>query len=894
MPLSPGTRLGHYDVTALIGEGGMGQVWQATDTQLNRQVALKILSDAFADDPDRLARFQREAQVLASLNHPNIAAIHGIEEAEGTRALVLELVEGPTLADRIAQGPIPIDEALPIAKQIAEALEAAHEAGVIHRDLKPANIKVRDDGTVKVLDFGLAKALDPAPGGDPSQSPTLTAAATQMGVIIGTAAYMSPEQAAGRTVDQRGDIWSFGVVLFEMLAGQRVFTGDVSHVLASVLKTDPDWKTLPQATPAPLRRLMRRCLVRDPKRRLRDIGEARIGVEEAASAPSDTGIVASVSTTQLHAWQRPVPAAIGLLAAVAISSLVVWSLVRPGPMIPAEVTHFAVPVEGGHEMYLGECPRLSLSPDGRTLAYVAAGQLHLRALGSLDSAAMAGTVDAESPFFSPDGRSVGFVQDGDLKSVSVDGGPITEIAGAGSSGYSCAGASWSPDGTIVYRPAGSRVLFSVPAVGGTPQPLTTIRDAAVESFHIWPQLIDGGRRLLFTIIGPTGVWEDAQIVVEDLQTGERTTLVEQGTYGRYVPTGHVVYATVSGTLFAVPYDLTDGALTGDRSPVMSGVRVAGWGGAASFAVSEAGTAAFVHGSTQARQLLWWVDREGRRIRQIGSPLSSFFLDLSPDGRTLAADIQLPTNSDVWLIDTATGERDRFTFDPGFNGTPAWSPDGRRVAYVTFGTDGNGGAAIEVQEADGGGQAAALYTPEALTDLFAWSWSPDGWLAFYEAEAGDNNIYALQVDDPEKRLGVAVSAADETGPHLSPDGRWLAYESNETGRSEVFVVSFPEVGRTQQLTTEGGGYPRWSAAGDELFFWRDTTLMVSEVTSGESFSAGPPRPLFDAPDITGDNAYDVAPDGQRFLLALKNPDSPVGEIHVILNWTQDLLERVPIP
>ena len=736
-------RIGGYDVTVLIGEGGMGQVYQATDTKLNRQVALKILlPEAFASDPDRLARFQREAQVLASLNHPNIAQIHGLEESEGTRALVLELVEGPTLADRIAKGLIPVDEALPIAKQIAEALEAAHEAGVIHRDLKPANIKVKDDGTVKVLDFGLAKALDSTPTGDPSESPTLTAAATQMGVIMGTAAYMSPEQAAGKPVDKRGDVWSFGVVLFEMLTGQRMFTGEtVSHVLGAVLQVEPKWDALPAPTPQPLRKLLRRCLQKDRKRRLRDIGDALIELDEALTA-GPTGEIAP-TPAEFRANRRFSVASVAGVAVTAalVTGVAVWNLTRPGSGSQGQVTHFAVQVEGGHEMLFGECPRLSLSPNGRLLAYVASGQLHLRRLDSLDSVAMAGTAGAESPFFSPDGRSVGFVQGGDLKSLSVEGGLVTEIAGVGSSGYSCAGGSWSPDGTIVYRPAGSRVLFSVPAAGGTPQPLTTIRDPAVESFHIWPQVIDGGRWLLFTVIGPTGVWEDAQIVIEGLETGERTTVVEQGTYGRYVPTGHVVYATASGTLFAVPHDLARGEPTGDRFPVESGVRVAGWGGAASFATSDAGTAAFVHGSSETRQLLWWMDREGRRVRKIGSPLSSYFLDLSPDGLHLAVDIQQPTNGDVWLIDTATGRRERFTFGPAFDQSPVWSPDGRRVAYVTVGTEG---PFIEVQEVDDGGQTVALYTPEAATDLWADSWSTDGWLAFWEAEGGNNNVTGVSI------------------------------------------------------------------------------------------------------------------------------------------------------
>ena len=409
MSLSPGTRLGHYNVTALIGEGGMGHVWQATDTQLGREVALKILPDAFADDPDRLARFTREAQILASLNHPNIAAIHGIEESEGTRALVLELVEGPTLADRISQGPIPLDEALPIAKQIAEALEAAHEAGVIHRDLKPANIKVREDGTVKVLDFGLAKALDPAPDVDPSQSPTLTAAATQMGVIMGTAAYMSPEQARGKPVDKRADIWAFGAVLYEMLTGERAFAGgDVSETLALVIMKEVDWTTLPANTPASLRQLLQRCLERDPRQRLRDIGEARIGIAGSGTVPASL-VTEATSAPQLRLWQRPMPVALALLVALAVGGLAVWSLVRPAPAPAGAVTRFPFILPEGD--FIDPLDGIALSPDGRTLVYAGtrdgAQQLFVRTRDQMTVRTLPGTEDASHPFFSPDGAWVG-------------------------------------------------------------------------------------------------------------------------------------------------------------------------------------------------------------------------------------------------------------------------------------------------------------------------------------------------------------------------------------------------------------------------------------------------------------------------------------------------------
>ena len=494
MPLNVGDRIAHYDVTALIGEGGMGEVYQATDTKLKRQVALKILPEAFSADPERLARFQREAEVLASLNHPNIGHIYGLEEAEGIRALVLELVEGPTLADRIKQGPIPLDEALPIAKQIAEALEAAHEKGIIHRDLKPANIKVREDGTVKVLDFGLAKALDPSPVGDPSESPTLTAMATQMGVIMGTAAYMSPEQAAGKQVDRRGDIWSFGVVLFEMLTGQRMFTGEtVSHVLGAVLQVEPKWDALPAPTPQPLRKLLRRCLQKDRKRRLRDIGDALMELDEALTAEPTDEIAPTPAEFRTNRRFSVVSVAGMAATAALITGVAVWSLMRPGSASQGHTTHFIVPVEGGLEMVDGFCPNLALSPDGRVLAYVASGQLNIRRLDGLDSVALAGTAGAGGPFFSPDGQSIGFAQGSGLRRISVDGGLISEVTGVRfSTGYPCADASWSPEGMIVYRPPGSGVLFSVPAVGGIPQPLTTFRDPATELFHMWPQVIEGG------------------------------------------------------------------------------------------------------------------------------------------------------------------------------------------------------------------------------------------------------------------------------------------------------------------------------------------------------------------------------------------------------------------
>ena len=512
MALAVGSRIAHYDVTALIGEGGMGQVYQATDTKLNRQVALKILPEAFAADPDRLARFQREAQVLASLNHPGIAAIYGLEEADDTRALVLELVEGPTLADRISQGPIPVDEALPIAKQIAEALEAAHEAGVIHRDLKPANIKVREDGTVKVLDFGLAKALDTTPEGDPSLSPTLTAAATQMGVIMGTAAYMSPEQASGETTDKRSDIWSFGVVLFEMLTGQRLFTGKtVSHVLASVLKTDPDWKALPTTMPLPLTRLLRRCLEKEPKRRLRDISEAVIHLEEAAAAPAGDPSVAAAG------WRQALPLALGISAvAIIITGLVVWSLSRPDPS-PRLPTRMAVTPPPNVNVF--PAFGLAVSPDGRTVVFVErpSGQLYRRSVGELDVVPIPGTSNAWLPFFSRNGEWIGYIDQADaaLKKIRLDGSQPVTLCPVPVTGRS---AGWGPDDTIVFAYRGSPTLWRVSANGGDPEPIEAGAEAdeSVDSHLSWMDLLPDGKAVLASVDAAGS----EQIVAVSLAPGE--------------------------------------------------------------------------------------------------------------------------------------------------------------------------------------------------------------------------------------------------------------------------------------------------------------------------------------------------------------------------------------
>ena len=528
MALTVGSRLGHYDVTALIGEGGMGQVYRATDTQLGRDVALKILPDAFAADPDRLARFQREAQVLARLNHPNIAQIHGIEKSDDTQALVLELVEGPTLADRIAKGPIPLDEALPIAQQIAEALEAAHEAGVIHRDLKPANIKVRDDGTVKVLDFGLAKALDTTPEGDPSQSPTLTAAATQMGVIMGTAAYMSPEQAAGKPVDRRGDIWSFGVVLYEMLTGQRLFTGEtVSHVLAKVLDRGPDFSRIPVETPTAVRRLLRRCLEKEPKRRLGFIGDARLELEE----PSDSDVADPIPTTGANAWRLP-----ALWSAVVVTVatvLAAWAVTTSTGPSDLAVTRLSIALPEGQEVT--SVP--AISPNGSHIAFTAGrtaepATLYLRSLTESEARPVAGGEGARDPFFSPDGQWVAFFANSQLLKVAVGGGAPIPVAPAPDP----FGGTWGGDERIVFAPALNSGLMSVSSNGGTTERLTMPDGGEAGFAHVWPQWVPGSGQLLFGIWGGSSP-SNALLSVE---TGDWVPVLPHPTGARYLATGHLV------------------------------------------------------------------------------------------------------------------------------------------------------------------------------------------------------------------------------------------------------------------------------------------------------------------------------------------------------------------
>ena len=905
MALTPGTTIGHYDVTALIGEGGMGQVWQATDTKLNRQVALKILPDAFANDPDRLGRFQREAQVLASLNHPGIASIYGIEEAGGTRALVLELVEGPTLADRIAQGPIPIDEALPIATQIAEALEAAHEQGVIHRDLKPANVKVKSDGTVKVLDFGLAKALQPD-ASDPnmSMSPTisLTAAATQMGMVIGTAAYMAPEQAKGKPVDRRADVWAFGAVLYEMLAGAKPFTGgDVSEVLATVIKTDPDWDVLPDETPPRVRTLLRRCLEKDPKQRVHDVADVRLAMAGAFESPVSAadGIIV---TPALAVWQRPVPLALIGLVLMLVGALSVWRLVPTAPPSPGP-RRFTLTLPDTDRLQ-GGGSRPVLSPDGRTLVYRALrdgrAQLFRRPIDQFEATPMAGTEGASEPFFSPDGQWVGFIASRRLQKVALAGGPPQTLAE--DPGF-FRGADWGTDELIVFgvsAPGGA--LMQIPAAGGAPTPLFTPEGQRRPSYL---QVLPGSDAVLFTLTDQAGAGE-LHLLRRD--TGEHRIIVPDAVAGRVLSTGHLVFAR-SGALWAAPFDRAALEIAGTPAPVVEGVRVMP-GGAVLYATADDGSLVYVPGTagTDTRSLVW-VDRGGQE-ELLTLPARDYdTLSLSPDG-TRAAVVAGGDggNVDVWVSELARGTLTRLTTRPGVDTYPLWSPDGQRVVFMS--TE-DGRVTLYQQAADGSGTPERLLTDETMTELVPYDWSPDGETLFLTGVSPDTDrdVGMVASDGSGTWTPLVQTPARDLAPAISPDGRWLAYASNESGLYEVYVQRFPEMLGRQQVSVGTGHRPHWSDDGRELFYLHAPTgppRAVVRVTV-EPTDSDPPALDFGAEEVLFDwryhqrssamPFYDLSPDG-RFLMITTGDAAGDGsgraEINIVLDWFEELKRLVPVP
>src|SRR6202521_3645350 len=856
MALASGTRLGSYEVVAQIGAGGMGEVYQAHDTKLGRDVAIKVLPEAFAHDPDRLSRFQREAKMLASLNHPNIATIYGLEQSEGLHYLVMELVSGQTLAERIHAGALKIDEALKVGGQIAEALEAAHEKGLIHRDLKPANVKVTGEGRVKVLDFGLAKAYSGDCGVDLSNAPTLTTMGTEEGRILGTPAYMSPEQARGKAVDKRTDIWALGTVLYELLTGKRAFRGETpSDTLAAVLEREPDWQVLPPATSPKIRDLLRRCMQKDSQHRLRDIGDARIEIEEALVAPATAEPPAAAKGIRTFG-RRTLISSLGiLLLGAAIAGLAIWNLKPSFAPPPQPVSRLVINLPPGQQLAgLESGSAVALSPDGTYLAYVARQsgnqQLYLRAMDSQEAKPIPGTEGGVNPFFSPDGQWVGFFAGGNLKKVSVSGGAALTLANAALP----RGAHWENQGIIAFAPTTNGALLQVPDSGGNAKPLTRLEKAAIT--QRWPEFLPGGKAVIFATSANTTSWANAQVAVQPLGTGERRNLIQGGTNPRYAPTGHLVYAQ-GGSLMAVPFDPQRFAVTGPPVPVIERVLQSTVSGVAQYSFSSIGSVVYVPGGIQSAQSqLMWVSRNGA-AQPLAAPVRAYRGPrLSPDGRRVAVAI-VEQESQTWLYDLSRETLTRLTFEGSANYNPVWTPDGKRIAF----NSNKEGVPVNLfwQLADGSGGLERLTTNQYGQAPMAWS--PDGQvLAFIEINSTTGrDIWTLQMGDSSLRSGQHPSAGSglvpsassrqgrkaqpfvrtpstESAPRFSPNGRWLAYSSDESGRFEIYVQPYPGPGGKWQISTEGGTEPRWTRDGEIFYRSGDKMMAVETITKG-GFSPG---------------------------------------------------------
>ncbi len=904
-----GQTVNHYKITKKIGEGGMGAVYQATDTRLGREVALKILPEKFVQDRQRMGRFQREAEVLASLNHPHISTIHGLEESGEVRALVLELVEGPTLGERIAQGPIPVEEALPMALEMAQALEAAHEKGIIHRDLKPANVKITPEGAVKVLDFGLAKAME----GELSRkelanSPTLTMEATQEGIILGTAAYMSPEQARGQAVDKRSDIWAFGLVFFEMLTGKGMYTGrSLTETLAAVIHEEPNLDALPQDTPLKIRDLLERCLRKDPKLRIRDLGEARITIHECVTQPDEPQVVERPRETPL--WARLLPVAV----AVALAAVVYF---WPAPPDDSEkkIARFEIPTADAevldHQFRRG----VDLSLDGKQLAFVAAPpgdpskrKVYVHSLERGQTTPLFDAGNATLPFFSHDAKWLGVWSSTDrkLKKYPLEGGTPTTICDA----ELPFGASWASDDTIVFAPDQESALWRVSASGGEPTAITELDREAGEVSHRLPHVLPGAEAVLFTVMRfqtDTTGWSRSQIAVQSLGQ-EKRILIEGGSDARYVPTGnlgHLVYA-LEGTLMAAPFDLQKLELSGPIVPIQENVSHAIYSGvsgqetgAGQFAFSNSGTLAYISGSLfpEAKRQLVRVDRKGVEEPINLEPAKYVSVRRSPDGDRLLLDT-LYKSSSIWTFDLARGARALQTFE-GDNMWPIWSADGTRV---TFASETEGQRMLFWKQVDSGGDAERLTYGDR--PQVPGSWSPKGKrLAFVQLDAAaGSDIWTLSSDNPDSAGVFLESRFELSQPEFSHDGRWLAYVSTESGGHQVYLQAYPGPGRKRQISTRGGFSPAWSASGRELFYRYDRKLWAVEI--GEDGRPGNPEPLFEGPYLSNVQfrSYDVRPDGQRFLM-IREDEAEIdrtlqaayygNKVRVVLNWFEELEELVP--
>jgi serine/threonine-protein kinase len=899
-------QVGSFQILSKLGSGGMGEVYRARDTKLGRDVALKVLPETFSGDGDRLARFRREAHVLAALNHPNIAAIYGVEDSGGHPALVLEFVDGETLAERIHGRPVPLAEALKIALQIAEALDAAHEQNIIHRDLKPANVKITSQGIVKVLDFGLAKALDGdgAVPSDVADSPTLSLTATAGGVVLGTAGYMAPEQARGKRVDRRADVWAFGALLMEMLTGRRVFEGDtVADTLAKVLERDPDWKDLPPRTPDAVRSLLRHCLTKNVRDRLQAIGDARMVIQEVLDDPA--GLTGPSDATVYPLWKKVLPW--GVAAALLILAGVLLSTPR-SDISPQSISRFEYAIPDGQNLVHGFRHGLDLSSDGTRIAFVAntlAGttamsRIYVKSLDQWDASAIPGTEGGQNPFFSPDGSWLGFLQQGQMKKVELGGGRPVELHGKAIVSF---GIDWGSNGTIVFAPATNGGLKVIRDTGGEPQDFTTLDAEKSEYSHRLPHFLPSDTGVLFTVLRFTDTapdWSRAQIWVKSLKTGARTLLLEDGVDARYASNGHLVFAR-QGKLFAVGFDLESLTVSGQPVPVLDGVTHAEYGGAnaavtgaAQFSLSGNGTILYAPGSIEPpfERDLVWVERTGKAVPVTAKPLAVFnFVRLSPDGKRVIFS-EYHVKKDFWVFDLATETVDRQPTQ-GQNFNPVWSPDGDRIA---FRSDRAGPTAIYVQDLNTSN--VVQLTPGGFFENTG-TWTPDGKeLAFARRDPQTNRsgIYRVSVDQPNNIHSIVKDQFDEQSPEFSPDGHWLAYSSNKSNRFEVYVQAYPGPGRPVLVSTDGATEPTWSRNGNELFYRNGRKMMsVRFKVEGTAFVPEKPVLLFEGDFQTASpRSYDVAADG-RFLMVRITPDPEnkwnksvyPSTLRIVLNWNDEL-------
>jgi serine/threonine protein kinase/Tol biopolymer transport system component len=913
-------RLGPYEILSAIGAGGMGEVYRARDTRLDRIVAIKVLPAHLADEPERRERFEREARTIASLNHPHICTLYDIGRQDGIDFLVMEYLEGETLAQRLLKGPLPLEQVLQYAIEIADALDKAHRKGITHRDLKPGNVMLTKSGT-KLLDFGLAKLRqDAAPAIPLSQLPTATAkdAITQEGTILGTLQYMAPEQLEAKEVDARTDIFAFGSVVYEMATGRRAFVGrSQASIIGAIMSSEPlPMSSLQPMTPPALDRLVKKCLSKEPEKRWQAASDVCDELKWIGDGGSQVALASTSGAKGIWALgRRPLILSLGtLLLGSVVTGLAIWNL-KPSPPPPQRpISRSVITLPPGQQLAgLEDGPALVLSPDGTHLVYVARQggpqQLYLRSMDSLEAKPIPGTEGAVNPFFSPDGQWLGFFAGGKLKKVSVSGGAALTLGDADNP----RGGSWGVQGIIAFVPTINGVLQQVPDAGGTPQPLTRLEKG--ETSHRWPEFLPGGKAVLFSAGTGNSNWTNAQVAVQTVGTSERWNLIQTGTTPRYAPSGHLVYAQ-GGSLMAVPFDPHRLAVTGAAVPVAEGVLQSPINGDAQYSFSTTGSLAYVPGGVRATERrLVWVSRTGAEL-PLAAPARAYRGPrLSPDGRRVAVHVG-EQESQVWLYDLSRETLTRFTFEGNRNNNPSWTPDGKRMA---FSSNKEGPLNIFWQLADGSGGLERLTSSEYPN--FAISWSPDGQLlAFVELNPTTGyDIWILRLGPSSASSGQALSGGslrdsgqagqgrkaepflrtqfNEGVPRFSPDGRWLAYVSNESGRYEIYVQPYPGPGGKWQISTEGGNEPLWNPNGRELFYRSGDKMMAVDIATQLGFAAGKPRMLFEGryePSPVPATNYDVSRDGQRFLMLKPSEQAQAAptQINVVLNWFEELRQKVP--